>query len=183
MMARKTRTSRSKKSCDSLIKMRLDVSRGPLDLRSWPESQVTTATITAHGRTLPGRRTRLRISRVHDSRRSGTITDGRCPGDDQLRYVCRPGLPLPNRSQAEFGEIKARCAESRYRAPTGCYYGQNSEATAQQDAETPGLRNSGHGNRKYDSRVNAATAQHSIPIENLSHCDRAFTCRRLLFAA
>ncbi len=113
MMARKTRTSRSKKSCDSLIKMRLDVSRGPLDLRSWPESQVTTATITAHGRTLPGRRTRLRISRVHDSRRSGTITDGRAPRR-RSTPICLPTRAAFAKSvSGRIREIKARCAESR----------------------------------------------------------------------
>ena len=38
MMAGETGTSRGKNSSDSLMKIRLDVSREPLDLRSWPES-------------------------------------------------------------------------------------------------------------------------------------------------
>jgi hypothetical protein len=40
---RKTRTSKSTKSGNLLMTICLDVSRGPLDLRSWPESKVITA--------------------------------------------------------------------------------------------------------------------------------------------
>jgi hypothetical protein len=89
MMAEEIGTSRDKKSCDSLMTIRLDVSRGPLDLRPWPASQVVAVKIAVRGRTLPGRKTRVRIARV-DVGPFGAIRAEQRPGDDPLRDSYRP---------------------------------------------------------------------------------------------
>ena len=96
MMAEELGTSRGTDCCNSLMTNRLDVSCEPLDLRSWPLSQVVTARIVARGRTLPARRTRRTMAGV-DGRMTGVVgrshgeRSGVTPrtGEDPPRDVCR----------------------------------------------------------------------------------------------
>jgi len=86
----------------------LDVSRGPLDLRPWPVSQVVTARIAAHGRTMPGGRTRQRIARVDVGPRGERSAKRNAQEAIRSEMFNAPG-PAPDKSDS--GQIRGNQRE------------------------------------------------------------------------